>query len=142
MDFNWGADNNPTEAFINTYEGYYFYNLGDGSATNFATTSYSEMNLSYNLPFFGTPTPPNYNNITNIITSTIVNETYNINYSYTLENTDSSPRQIECRWLYNSTPINYSNYSRRWNFYLFRKFYFSNGYSRGYIKSTIQVRCR
>ena len=29
-------------------------------------------------------------------------------YSYLIENTDSSPRTVECQWLYNSTPINYS----------------------------------
>ena len=108
MDFNWGGDMTPTETVIDNYTGYYFYGAGDGSASNYATTSYSEMNLSYNLPWLGTPTPPNYNNTTNILTSTVINETYDINYSYTLENTDIVSREIECQWLYNSTPINYS----------------------------------
>ena len=52
--------------------------------------------------------PPNYNTLTNTITSTVVNETYSINYNYIIENIDTVPRTIECQWLYNSTPINYS----------------------------------
>ena len=108
MDFNWGADNSPTTVSGNTYNGYYFYNLGDGSGANYATTTYDVMNLGYNIPIVGGITPPNYNDVTNIITSTVVNESYNINYSYSIENTDTVSRTIECQWLYNSTPINYS----------------------------------
>ena len=108
MDFNWGADNTPNESNITLFEGYYFFNVGDGSAVNYATSSYTVMNLSYNIPFVVGLTPPNYDDITNIITSTQVNETYTINYNYVIENTDAVARTIECRWLQNSNQINYS----------------------------------
>ncbi len=108
MDFNWGSGNSPITALGSTFEGYYMFGFGDGSAANFATSTYDVMNLSYNIPLIGGITPPNYNDVTNIITSTVSNETYNINYSYVIENTDTVSRTIECQWLYNSTPINYS----------------------------------
>lgn len=110
MDFNWGADNSPVEVASTTFDSTYLFNTGDGSAANFATSSFSLMHLSFNLP---NPldfliTPPNYDDSTNIITSTVANETYNVNYSYIIENIDTVVRDIECQWLYNSTPINYS----------------------------------
>ena len=108
MDFNWGADNNPVEVEATTFDTYYFYNLGDGSAANYATNSFSLMHLSYNIPLVAGVTPPNYNDSTNILTSTVINESYDLNYEYIIENTDTVNRLIECRWLYNSTPINYS----------------------------------
>lgn len=108
MDFNWGSGNSPVTGTVNTYEGYYMFNTGDGSGANFATSSFDVMNLSYNIPIIGGLTPPNYDDTTNIITSTVVNEAYNINYAYIIENTDTVSRTIECQWLYNSTPINNS----------------------------------
>ena len=106
MDFNWGSENTPVTVLGSTYEGYYMFGTGDGSGANVATTSFTEMILSYNIPVIGGITPPNYNDVTNIITSTVINESYNINYSYSIKNTDSSARTVECQWLYNSTPIN------------------------------------
>ena len=108
MDFNWGSGNAPTQETGNTSTGYYFFNIGDGSAANFATTSYSVMNLSFNISALGGVTPPNYDDNTNIITSTVINESYDLNYSYGIENTDTVAREVECHWLYNSTPLNYS----------------------------------
>lgn len=108
MDFNWGSGNAPTQQVGNAQGTYYFFNLGDGSAANFATTSYSVMNLCFNIPLLGAPTPPNYDDTTNIITSTVLNESYEIYYDYGIENTDTVPRTVECHWLYNSQPINYS----------------------------------
>ena len=111
MDFNWGADNSPVEIDTTQYRAVYWYNNGTGGAANVATTSFTNMILNstatvgtFNISFL----PPNYNTSTNIITSTAVNETYNINYYYDIENTDSSARTVECQWLYNSTPINNS----------------------------------
>jgi hypothetical protein len=108
MDFNWGSDNFPTQLETNTFNAYYFYLLGDGSAANYATTAFDVMNLSYNVPLLGGLTPPNYDDATNIITSTAVNENYNIQYIYNVENTDTVDRTIECLWLYDTTPLNYS----------------------------------
>ena len=105
MDFNWGSDNNPIEVGATTFGTYYFYTLGDGSASNYATNSFSVMYLSYNIPLIGGMFPPNYNNVSNIVTSTVINESYTVNYAYSIENIDTVAREIECRWLYNTTPI-------------------------------------
>ena len=108
MDFNWGSDNAPALLDLTTYTSYYLFGAGDGSGASFATTSFTPMALCSNIPFLGGITPPNYNDATNIITSTVVNETYTIDYTYRLENTDTVARTIECRWLYNSTAIDYT----------------------------------
>jgi len=108
MDFNWGADNSPTQILGNTYLGVYFY--FPYTSPNYATTSYDVMELTTSATSTMTPIdlPPNYDTSTHIITSTAVNESYNIQYSYTIENTDTVARRIECQWLYNTTSINYS----------------------------------
>ena len=109
MDFNWGSDNNPNDENASLYTGYYTFGIGDGSAANFATSSYDVLNLSSNIyPWIPTLTPPNYNDSTNVLTSTVANEAYSIFYQYSIQNTDTVAREIECRWLYNSTEINYS----------------------------------
>ena len=108
MDFNWGSDNIPKQESLNYYACYYTYNQGSGSGTNTAGTSYTTLKLSYDIPDLGGLTPPNYNDTTNVITSTQVNETYDIYYNYKIENTDTVDRTVECRWLYNTDPINYS----------------------------------
>ena len=111
MDFNWGSENAPVEINNTQYAAVYWYNSGSGGVTNIATTSYTNMILNSTAVIASiniSNTPPNYNTSTDIITSTVVNETYDIDYSYTIENTDTSARTVECQWLYNSTPINYS----------------------------------
>jgi hypothetical protein len=106
MDFNWGSENAPELIDSTAYYPMYWYNQGTGGVANIATTSFTNMILNSVVPILGNPPPPNYNTSTHIITSTVANETYDIDYSYTIENTDSSPRTVECQWLYNSTPIN------------------------------------
>ena len=108
MDFNWGSENAPVVEYSTTYETYYTFGFGDGSAANYATTLYTTLNLSYNVPFLGGITPPNYDDTTNVLTSTNDGESYSVNYSYKIDNTDSSARTVECRWLYNSIPREYS----------------------------------
>ena len=108
MDFNWGSGNAPELTDSTAYYPMYWYNQGTGGVANIATTSFSNMILNSVVPLFGNPPPPNYDTSTHIITSTVVNETYQINYQYTIENTDSVARTVECQWLYNSTPINSS----------------------------------
>tara|TARA_R100000963_G_scaffold33543_1_gene25966 strand:- start:3076 stop:5907 length:2832 start_codon:yes stop_codon:yes gene_type:complete len=122
MDFNWGADSSPvfsaqTNLVGNGFTGGGTFSYGSiygGSppvVSNYATSSYSVMQLNttttagYN--FLGW-LPPNYSPTTYILTSTVVNETYNIDYVYSIENTDTVSREIECQWLYNSIPIDYS----------------------------------
>ena len=106
MDFNWGDDSNPVQIDANTYETFYAYLVGTGSAANAAGTAFTILNLSSNLPLVGGLTPPNYNDTTNILTSTVNNETYTVDYDYTVKNTDTVDREIEMRWLYNTAVIN------------------------------------
>ena len=106
MDFNWGSDNNPVQSASSTTNTFFSSN---GSAT-LAGTSYTNLSLEVFL-LVGFPVgeiPPNYDSTTDILTSTSVNETYNIGYSYRIKNTDSVDRTIECRYLKNSTEFNYS----------------------------------
>ena len=107
MDFNFGDDLMGTGT---EEDGYSFYISGiNASPTNFATTSFTALELSDGGIFFiGAFVPTNYNGSTEVITATQANETYNISYSYTVKNTDTSDRTVEFRFLYNSTPLNYS----------------------------------
>ena len=107
MDFNFGDDLMGTGT---EEDGYSYYISGiNASPTNFATTSFTALELSDGGIFFiGAPVPTNYNGTTEVITATQANETYNISYSYTVKNTDTSDRTVEFRFLYNSTPLNYS----------------------------------
>ena len=111
MDFNWGTENAPVEINNTQYSSLYWYDNGTGGVANVATTSFTNMILN-STAFLGSinlsETPPNYDSSTHIITSTVVNESYDIGYNYSIENTDSSARTVECQWLYNSTPINNS----------------------------------
>lgn len=106
MDFNWGASNNPTEITGNYNESYYCFNQGDGSSANFATTSFSVLQLGFNIPTLGSTAPSGYNFATNILTSTAANESYTIDYIYSIENTSGSSQTVEFQWLHNTTPIN------------------------------------
>ena len=109
MDFNWGADNYPALTNVTLYNSYFFFGAAPiPEVSNYATTSYSVLHLTEVSQFGISLMPPNYNASTNIITSTVVNENYLVSYSYTIKNTDTVSRTIECQWLYNSTVKNYS----------------------------------
>ena len=115
MDFNWGSGNAPSLIEDTTSWGMFTFGTTVPSTvfpsvSNYATSSYSVMKLNTAVGTldFANYLPPNYNTSTHIITSTVVNEYYNVNYNYHITNTDTVDRTIECQWLYNSTPINYS----------------------------------
>ena len=108
MDFNWGADNAPVIVGGTTTQSYYYLGGTNTPTSNFATTSFSVMELSTGIPLLGGNFPANYNSTTHIITSTVAHETYTVNYAYGIENTDSVSRTVQCQWLYNSTVINLS----------------------------------
>jgi hypothetical protein len=115
MDFNWGGDNTPVLIDVTSDWGMFTYGdsgVGSGfpSVSSYATTLYSVMKLNTTTGSvnFANYLPPNYNTSTHIITSTAVNEYYTANYNYDITNTDSVSRTVECRWLYNTTPIDYS----------------------------------
>jgi hypothetical protein len=111
MDFNWGAENTPNLVAITTTNSNYCLGQANTLLSNYATTSFSVMELSSPFTFlfstFGY-LPANYNSTTFIITSTVAHETYTVNYTYKIENTDSVSRTVQCQWLYNSTVINLS----------------------------------
>jgi len=106
MDFNWGSAAMPIEVG-NTIVGAVFASACGASS---ATTTYTPLMLSscWVGGFMNSNFPPNYDTGTNIITSTVNNETYTIDYNYRIKNNDTVTRTVECQWLYNSTPINYS----------------------------------
>ena len=106
MDFNWGSGNAPELTNSTAYYPLYWYNNGIGGVANIATTSFTNMILNSLAGIWAAVPPPNYNTSTHIITSTVVDETYIVTYGYTIENTDSVARTVECQWLYNSTPKN------------------------------------
>jgi hypothetical protein len=108
MDFNWGAENTPNIVGGTTIESYYYLGGTNTPSANFATTSFSVMELSTGIPLLGGGIPANYNPTTFIITSTVLNETYTVNYTYGIQNLDSVSRTVQCQWLYNSTPKNIS----------------------------------
>jgi hypothetical protein len=108
MDFNWGAENTPVIVGGTTTQSYYYLGGTNTPTSNFANTSFSVMELSTGIPLLGGFFPANYNSTTHIITSTVAHETYTVNYSYGIENTDSVSRTVQCQWLYNSTPKNVS----------------------------------
>jgi hypothetical protein len=105
MDFNWGAGNSPVLVTEDTIYSAYIGGVGTTPAENYATATYSVMELSTDIPIVGGELPPNYNESTFIITSTLSNEMYNIEYRYTIENTDTVDREIQCRWLYTSGAV-------------------------------------
>jgi hypothetical protein len=108
MDFNWGAENTPVIVNGTTTNSLYYLGASNTPTANFATTTFSVMELSIGIPVLGGVLPANYDSTTHIITSTVLNETYTVNYDYGIENLDSVSRTVQCQWLYNSTPINIS----------------------------------
>ncbi len=108
MDFNWGSNNTPNTQTLNNFNSIYVAS-SPGSTTpgnNYATTSFDVMELGETYSQFpSVELPPNYNSSTFILTSTVLNEKYTVNYNYLIQNTDTVAREIECRWLYNTTPI-------------------------------------
>jgi hypothetical protein len=106
MDFNWGADTMPIEVGNTIVGAVYASACGSSSAT----TTYAPLILTTCSVsgFMTSHFPPNYDTVTNIITSTGVNEAYTVDYNYRIKNNDTVARTVECQWLYNNIPINYS----------------------------------
>ena len=80
MDFNWGADNSPANVQGSTYAGQAPYSA-DIFLLPLATATFSNLQLA-NYQNNVWVTPPNYNQTSNILTATQVNETYSIDYEY------------------------------------------------------------
>ena len=94
MDFNWGSTVVPTDTAISTFGGY--YNFSQGSPSNSATTSFTNMNIDFSLM---AGFPPNYDG-TSTITATGTNEQYTIDYRFYIHNPSSSDGEVHLRWLH------------------------------------------
>ena len=111
MDFNWGSDEVPNLVDETTTNAKYLHGL---TGVNFAATTFTVLKLTSTAEwtsFFGqnislSNFPPNYNQSTNIITATVNNELYIIDYNYAVENTDSSDRTVELQWNHEGAGLN------------------------------------
>ena len=99
MDFNWGADNVPSNVTGSTYSGQAPYSA-DIFLLPIATSSYQNLQLA-NYQNNAWVTPPNYNQSTNILTATQLNETYQINYDYQIN--CSAGDTVEFQWLHTTS---------------------------------------
>ena len=118
MDFNWGADNVPANVVGSTYSGQAPYSA-DIFLLPIATSTFQNLQLG-NYQSNAWLTPPNYDQSTNILTATQINETYQINYDYQIN--CSAGDSVEFQWIHTNssgtniidvtsvlsvTPINY-----------------------------------
>jgi hypothetical protein len=101
MDFNWGSDNTPNN---NSTLGYGLYKSGD--ADNFATTSFTNINLTSDT----FPSEFGFDTSTNVFTCPAgqTNSTFNLNCNIKVRNVLNNAT-IQFRWLKNgATVINLS----------------------------------
>ena len=95
MDFNWGADNTPSNVSGSTYVGQAPY-AATVYLLPFATSTFANLQLG-NYQNNLNVTPPNYDQSTNILTATQTNETYAISYEYTC---NPGSNNIYFQWLH------------------------------------------
>ena len=103
IDFNWGRDDIPTNA--NTTGIYASFNTIFGV---FAGTSYTALEIGTQPSSIFGVAPPDYDFSTNILTNTVLNTTYGIDYNFTVKNTDTVNRTVELRWLVAGVAFEYS----------------------------------
>jgi hypothetical protein len=95
MDFNWGAENTPVNIVGSTYGGQPPSSI-DFFLLPFATATYQNLQLSNIIGLY--QTPPNYDQTTNILTATQVNETYVIDYTFWVGRGSPDPTIIDFQW--------------------------------------------
>ena len=99
MDFNWGSDITLDVTNAQMYAMSWWYSASEGPWSNYATTSFAPLKLRGVAGFGGaTGTPPNYNLSTFIYTATTTNETVNVVYTFTVENTSGSTQTVTFQW--------------------------------------------
>jgi len=99
MDFNWGSDNVPANVSGSTYVGQAPASA-DVFLLPFATSTFSNLQLGNAQSNSNTP-PPNYDQTTNILTATQINETYTINYDYSCA--AATGDTINFQWLHTNS---------------------------------------
>jgi hypothetical protein len=110
MDFNFGTDVSMTTSGTEAYSMFYSFQFPFTALTMPITTSTTFTNLGlWNVSIPLSSGPPNYNGTTHRFTATQDGERYNINYSWTVENIDTSTRTVQFRWLKDTTVYNLSN---------------------------------
>jgi len=95
MDFNWGAENTPVNIVGSTYGGQPPSSI-DFFLLPFATATYQNLQLSNIIGLY--QTPPNYDQTTNILEATQVNETYVIDYTFWVGRGSLDPTIIDFQW--------------------------------------------
>ena len=110
MDFNWGSEDYPSLGDLTKFVGgylYYSYGGVTGMGAVVANDStYTTLKVGDVSPLGHPAPPPNYDTSTGVITSTVQNETYLIEYSFQIENSHGLlPYQYKCRWNYNGNYI-------------------------------------
>ena len=109
MDFNWGSDVTPNLVDEAIGDAYYLHAV---TGDNFAATTFTTLKLTDNASWINFLTipiasfPDNYNQTTNVITATVNNEQYIIDYEYIVENTDTSDRTVELQWNHEGAGLN------------------------------------
>ncbi len=109
MDFNWGSDVTPNLVDEAIGDAYYLHAI---TGDNFAATTFTTLKLTDNVSWINFLTipiasfPDNYNQTTNVITATVNNEQYIIDYEYIVENTDTSDRTVELQWNHEGAGLN------------------------------------
>jgi hypothetical protein len=99
MDFNWGSDNVPANVQGSTYAGQAPYSA-DIFLLPLATATFSNLQLA-NYQNNAWVTPPNYNQTSNILTATQINETYQIDYDFQVNCAISDT--VEFQWLHTTS---------------------------------------
>ncbi len=117
MDFNWGADNTPAlsvESGPTTYYGVY---CPDPFVNHYAGNTLTNLKLCSGAPLIAGTSPANYNETTNVLTATTLNEFYEMDYAYQAENLSGSTVTVEFQWTHTTAAgvvepaINYQSFS-------------------------------
>tara|TARA_R100000781_G_scaffold65483_1_gene41201 strand:+ start:133 stop:2868 length:2736 start_codon:yes stop_codon:yes gene_type:complete len=101
IDFNWGADNQPTHVPNILWN-------AKGYTENFATTSYTSLEVDYwNNGLTTTNAPSQWSDTDQEFTASINNQKFEIYYNYKLENTSaSSAHSYTARWIHKDSSGN------------------------------------
>ena len=99
MDFNWGADNVPANVAGSTYAGQAPYSA-DIFLLPIATSTFQNLQLG-NYQSNAWLTPPNYDQTSNVLTATQLNETYQIDYDYQVN--CGIGDTVEFQWLHTTS---------------------------------------
>ena len=99
MDFNWGGDIVPANVSGSSYMTTSPYSV-DIFLLPLATASFQNLQLDNYFPW-GYLLPPNYSSVTNTLTATQINETYQIDYDYQINCFPGDT--VDLQWLHTTS---------------------------------------